>query len=439
MPSPTPLVPLLSYKDQMTSCGWDFRSHAPQKRILTLCILAAASLVSVEPSYVGYDPSGDRFSAAHLKWDAVSSACVGAPQMGELGARRKLLSARLHGEAVRQAHQDGITSFASIENATSCFLLNVLDVTYTPNSTHPWAAAAVWQLRTVSELGVIEAVCQLPDVSSRDTSCLQWRGFLSLLAVYAMNAGKSLPFSTYDELLICGPSPASLDQMFSQAEHIPPHVAVVQLVRSFTAHGIRLMRDVCETLLAVPVRDGPLDDLHVLRLVTAAEHFHADLARYRRFTRRFGDGPGLRLCLHSISLPCCAVAVALYNTLSSRAAGAGGLIGQLRVRARALAVRAVVDTTTDVRDVVVTHWLGLNQAGGFEAWARVLVEDVGQTDFECQAAAIDDGSSSGYQVSAEERTEALVRLRDLIQFSAFFAAMMLSSTPTSLSGSHVML
>ncbi|TRM55336.1 hypothetical protein BD626DRAFT_578238 [Schizophyllum amplum] len=225
MPSPTPLVPLLSYKDQMTSCGWDFRSHAPQKRILTLCILAAASLVSVEPSYVGYDPSGGRFSAAHLKWDAVSSAPLGSPQMGELGARRKLLSARLYGEAVRQAHQDGITSFASIENATSCFLLNVLDVTYTPNSTHPWAAAAVWQLRTLSELGVIEAVCQLPDVSSRDTSCLQWRGFLSLLAVYAMNAGKSLPFSTYDELLICGPSPASLDQMFSQAEHIP----VVQL------------------------------------------------------------------------------------------------------------------------------------------------------------------------------------------------------------------
>ncbi|TRM57290.1 hypothetical protein BD626DRAFT_574742 [Schizophyllum amplum] len=200
MPSPTPLVPLLSYKDQMTSCGWDFRSHAPQKRILTLCILAAASLVLVRTPRL--------------------------LQMSELGARRKLLSARLHGEAVRQAHQDGITSFASIENATSCFLLNVLD----PN---PEQHASVGGRRSVAAAHALRArrhraVCQLPDVSSRDTSCLQWRGFLSLLAVYAMNAGKSLPFSTYDELLICGPSPASLDQMFSQAEHIP----VVQLVCS---------------------------------------------------------------------------------------------------------------------------------------------------------------------------------------------------------------
>ena len=129
MPAAGPgLVPLRQHRALLESCDWDIQLLAPQGRVLTFCLLAIASLVSVDPSYVGYDTNGQRYSAAHLDWDLIPTAAMGTSEMRELGMRRRPICAQLYGEAVRQAHLDGITSMASRENAASCLLLNILDI-----------------------------------------------------------------------------------------------------------------------------------------------------------------------------------------------------------------------------------------------------------------------------------------------------------------------
>ena len=129
MPAAGPgLVPLRQHRALLESCDWDIQLLAPQARVLTFCLLAIASLVSVDPSYVGYNADGQRYSAAHLDWNSVSDAVMGTPDMRELGMRRGPICAQLYGEAVRQAHLDGITSMASRENAASCLLLNIFDL-----------------------------------------------------------------------------------------------------------------------------------------------------------------------------------------------------------------------------------------------------------------------------------------------------------------------
>ncbi|TRM56696.1 hypothetical protein BD626DRAFT_575322 [Schizophyllum amplum] len=85
------------------------------------------------------------------------------------------------------------------------------------------------------------------------------------------------------------------------------------------------------------------------------------------------DPTGQRLSF--AQLPFCALAVALHGTIPMRVAEAGGLLVLLRAHARSLAERAVVGTKAELRPVVVPHWLGLNQSGGLQAWARVLVGD----------------------------------------------------------------
>ncbi|TRM67436.1 hypothetical protein BD626DRAFT_625885 [Schizophyllum amplum] len=442
LPSACPILSLEVYQSHIETCGWDIHLLPPQERVLSFCLLATASLVSVDPAYVGHDAAGHRFSDAHLRWESVTTASMGAPETRELGRRRKTMCAQLYGEAVRQAHQDGITSLASRENASSCFLLSFLDGVYKPTSDVPWATAFVWQLRTLSERAPLDPIIERNEVSERDITVLQMRGSMLLMAYYSIKNGKSLPFSTFDELLICGPEPMSLEDAFEQRTRLPQDMYIFQLVKAITARCIRIIRDAVETLVAVPLRHcPPADDLAVLRLLSAAEHHHAHLTRFRHFARDLVAGPGLRYCLHTNALAHCALVLALGRALGTRAGvsgvraggkdGGGGntsyisggrsLAAQLAARARALAVRAVVDMTKDMHIVIAPHWLGLNQPSGFEAWVGVLIESGTEED-----GYPEDGI---YRVSAEERVETLVRLRDLIQFSSFIGLERLDAIP----------
>ncbi|KAL1671962.1 phosphoribosylglycinamide synthetase [Schizophyllum commune] len=401
------LVPLRQHRALLESCDWDIQLLAPQARILTFCLLAIASLVSVDPSYVGYDANGQRYSAAHLDWNSVSSAIMGTPDMRELGMRRQSICAQLYGEAVRQAHLDGITSMASRENAASCLLLNILDIAHKPNTTLPWATAFVWQLRSLSDMNAIDATFDIWDTSSRALAGFQWRVALVFIAISAIKTGKSLPFSAEDEDLICGSKPVSVEDAFEQASSLSRRDAVVLLMQSVYTRSIHLIRDALAKVVGTRARRNPPDDFTVLQHITAAERHYEHLVRLRRFLHAYAAGPSLMLCLHSTSVAHCALTVALYRALASQlnAGYESELSKSLRKRARALARRAVVDAVEDVRSVVASHWLRFNQAGGFDAWAEVLLDDH------------EDDDQGG--ITLYERHQALTRLRDLLAFSQF--------------------
>ncbi|KAI4519067.1 hypothetical protein K525DRAFT_206990 [Schizophyllum commune Loenen D] len=420
MPAAGPgLVPLRQHRALMESCGWDIQLLAPQARVLTFCLLAIASLVSVNPSYIGYDSNGQRYSAAHLDWDSIPTAVMGTPDMRELGMRRQSICAQLYGEAVRQAHLDGITSMASRENAASCLLLNILDLAHTPNTTLPWATAFVWQLRSLSDMDAIDAAFDIWDSSSRDLAGFQWRVALVFIAISAIKTGKTLPFSAEDEDLICGSKPVSVEDAFEQASSLSRRDAVVLLMQSVYTRSIHIMRDALAKIVGVRAHRKPPDDFTILQQVTAAERHYEHLIRLRRFLRAYAAGPSLMLCLHSTSVAHCVLAVALYRALASHLDVARGyeseLAKNLRKRARALAQRAVVDAVEDVRNVVASHWLRFNQVGGFDAWAEVLLDEHE-----------DDGQD---EITVYERHQALTKLRDLLAFSQFIGVEGLDMLP----------
>uniref|UniRef100_D8QC98 Phosphoribosylglycinamide synthetase n=1 Tax=Schizophyllum commune (strain H4-8 / FGSC 9210) TaxID=578458 RepID=D8QC98_SCHCM len=408
------LSPVPRQRALLDSRGWDILALAPHDRVLALCLLAMASLVSVDPTYVGYHPQGGRFPDAHTKWETISFSRLGDPEMIALGQRRRAICAQLYGEAMRQATLSGTMSHACRENVTSCGLLNMLDV-HKSESNLPWATAFVWQLRTLTELDVADKIFEISDGHGRELASFQWRlGLLLLVSNYAISAGKNLP-SVHDEELICVVEPPSIEDAIVQASTRPGAVPVIQLMHS-TKRNIQLIRDALEKVVG-HARRRPPDDLTVMHQIVAAEQHHPVLMRVRRLIYARVVGPGQQVLLHTTAVAFCVLTVALYNALHSRAGEVDrstAMTVQLVARARALAVRAIADAVREIRSIVVQHWLPFTQRSGFEAWAKVLVDDDGD------AASLDSGQANAgeFVVSVDERIETL-ELRKCIMFTAF--------------------
>ncbi|KAL1751412.1 hypothetical protein FB107DRAFT_222132 [Schizophyllum commune] len=414
MPGGSLLFPVRRYRKVMQNCDWDVRLLAPQERVLTCCFLAFASLVSVDPFYVGHDAAGNRFPDTHLCWDKVSQKWMDEANVREAGRRRKPVSVRLYGEAVRQAHQDGISTQASRENAASCFMLNLLDVVYDSQSTMPWASAYIWQAQTLAELTARDALSNGRNALEGDVERVQWHGSLLVISAYSVSVGKGLPFSPHDEVLVTGPEPKSIEEVLARVNELPANQGVLQAIHSFGTRCVRLTRDAIENIVGVTALQSPLDELEVMRHVTAAEHFYTTVLRFSRFIRSAGNTPSLQLCVFSSTSSFACLAVALYRTIRRRVcenagkvSGSASRLSEWCKRIRTLAARSVITAISDMRSVISAHYLGMFQAGGFEAWAEVFLP-------------IDkDEPLDEADVTTEERVNALASLREMIEFSVF--------------------
>ena len=128
------------------------------------------------------------------------------------------------------------------------------------------------------------------------------------------------------------------------------------------------------------------------------ELFQASASRFRAYIFSLGNGPELRVCLHACAHALGTLAVSLHRALQARTvesavrdpAGAARLAAQRRA-AKAIAVRAVVKGSVDVRRAMSPYRLRFKQFSGLESWAAVLI-----------------GDKSG-AVSADDRAEALLR------------------------------
>ncbi|KAI5889653.1 uncharacterized protein SCHCODRAFT_02635222 [Schizophyllum commune H4-8] len=414
MPEHSLLFPTKKYRTIMQNCDWDIRLLAPQERILILCFLAFSSLVSVNPFYVGHDANGHRFPDTHLRWEKVNTGYMKDVDFREVGRRRRPICLRFYGEAVRQAHQDGITSLASKENAASCFLLNMLDVIYDPQSPMPWANAFVWQLRTICEQAALDAFRSTGPRVTSDVERVQWRGSLSAIAAYCVSTSKSLPFSRHDETVIAGPEPKNIDDLLRRIHEYHRHHGVVDALHSIGACCARLTRDAIEDIIGVTALQKPLDELEVERHVSAVEHSYTIVSRFRKFINSVGEIRELRLCLYSTSTTFTSLAVALYRALRRRmnesvvsASGQAARLTALCRRSRVVAARCVIGAVADLRGVIAAHWMGLFQACGFQEWAEVLLtHENGEP--------LDEN-----EIGEEDRVGTLSSLREMLQFSMF--------------------
>ncbi|KAL1742832.1 hypothetical protein HDZ31DRAFT_42404 [Schizophyllum fasciatum] len=406
-PAQNPLFATDALRAALAQAEWDPARLDGPRRVLTQCILAFSALVSVDPYFVGCDAQGARFPDGLVQFDALNSP-VGAPvqsnlggiDISELGRRRQGVSRRLHEEALRLAKKEGIATHVSIENVASCFLLDCIDAPDDPADRMSWAAAYVWQFRSLTESGKLEWQHSITTFKGHLVR-LQWRGSLMALALYALSIDKSPPFSASDEETICGPTNTSFEDALARAPSLSPEAAGVLLMNSPEVGNLSVRSS--DTLIGtfvVAARRRPLDDAAVSKMLSTMDLFQASASRFRAYILSLGDGPDLRMCLHACALALGTTAVYLHRALEARALDRPDMVLQRRA-ARELAVRAVVKGSVDVRRAMSPYRLRFKQFSGLAAWVAVLV-----------------GDRSGV-VGLDERVEALVRLRHVVKFSSF--------------------
>jgi hypothetical protein len=114
-----PLIKNTDIKAVVGAAAFQLHLLPPQRRALTLCIIAIASLVSFHESVLG---DGPRPQSLENQTFFSSS-----PDLRAFGVRRAAAHRALRIKALQAAWDVGIMLEPSEENAASCYLLNLLE------------------------------------------------------------------------------------------------------------------------------------------------------------------------------------------------------------------------------------------------------------------------------------------------------------------------
>lgn len=106
-------------KRDIRAVSFQLQALPLQSRVLALCIVALASLVSFHESVLGEGPRPHSF--------ADFSFFSSTPDLVAYGMRRAPAYRALRAEAFKQALEAGIMLQPSTENGASCYLLDILE------------------------------------------------------------------------------------------------------------------------------------------------------------------------------------------------------------------------------------------------------------------------------------------------------------------------
>ncbi|KAF5336732.1 hypothetical protein D9758_016268 [Tetrapyrgos nigripes] len=297
-----PIIPYDRVRARLAGCDWQPSSLSPQECVLVHCIFALASMVSTDPLIVGPEP---------LPAECINILTIISPvknikrDLREIGRRRESvgLCHQLRAEAVRQAQNEGITVWVSLENAASCFLLDVLISQYDgPNG---YGAAFTWQARRLAE-----SWYQQPQLYNSLFGTIghsvMWAAFLMIHALAALHSERSLDFSAHDEELICGHDQLSLEELTLLLGQGCNTWQFYRYYLSITFQITRLAREVYECIRGPRARRRPYDlqlieryaaSLHLLHDVFNAFEKHGVLLARQNQSQRFTTLAVVRLAL----------------------------------------------------------------------------------------------------------------------------------------------
>ncbi|KAJ7290429.1 hypothetical protein C8J57DRAFT_1275878 [Mycena rebaudengoi] len=229
----------------------------PQARVLAICIIAVASLISFDKAVLGSGPCPQSFSDTQFFLsDADARSCA---------TRRAAACRGLRLEALRAAWNAKIMLEVSRENAASCYLLSYLELYDSDASrspSRPWASAFASHLR--------------PIASTRNGSDehhrTQWAGHLMGEAIAAIRHRKPSLMTINDQTLLCGPEPASLRTLLTSLEKGPQRREICLLfqnMNSYTFHITSLARQLYETIIGDYARSHPLSEAAVIGFISS--------------------------------------------------------------------------------------------------------------------------------------------------------------------------
>ncbi|KAF5371231.1 hypothetical protein D9758_004319 [Tetrapyrgos nigripes] len=267
-----PIMPFDRVRARLAGCGWQPSSLSPQECVLVHCIFALASTVSIDPLIIGPEP----FPKECINILSIINPVKNIKSdLREIGRRRESvgLCQQLRVEALRQAQNEAIAVSVSLENAASCFLLDILVSQYAgPNS---YGAVFAWQTRRLAESWYQQP--QLYNWIFGTVDCsTKWAAVLMFDVLEGLHSDRSSAFLTPDEQLICGHDQLSLENLASLLSQGCNSWQFYGYYISITFQITRLAREIYERIRGPYTRGRPYD-LQLIKHYTASLHLLHDV------------------------------------------------------------------------------------------------------------------------------------------------------------------
>ncbi|KAJ7617251.1 hypothetical protein FB45DRAFT_1063752 [Roridomyces roridus] len=319
-----PLLTLVPIKSSLRSVSFHIEELPPQLRVLALCMVALAALVSFDEAVLG---------PGTLPRSVQDRIFLSSSDLVSCGVRRVSACQALHEKALTAAWDVGIMLQPSHENALSCYFLDLLDHCGggQPGSacspSRPWGGAYFSHVRALAPTWRA-AGCYRADAA-------WWAGFLMADASMAMARGTPILFTPHDQLLLCGPAPPSLETAVACLANTPGLTMVWPGMLSYMWHISSVGRELSENVIGDYARLHPLSETAVLKLLASLSPFRTFVSLILdRADAAGSEGPNdpgpylvpLNTEVHNLARSCgygvasgfSSVALALYNELNRR-------------------------------------------------------------------------------------------------------------------------
>ncbi|KAK7018459.1 Zn(2)-C6 fungal-type domain-containing protein [Favolaschia claudopus] len=259
-----PLITTCSIKMDIRAVSYQLHLLPPQSRVLALCIICCAALTSFHPSVLGDGPRPQSF----LDDDFFTPSNV---DLVGCGVRRAAAYRALRIEALKAAWEIGIILQPSNENAASCYLLDLLEHCDFSGISRPWANAYMSHVRALAPIWRASNAFTASDGA-------HWVGYLTGDSLIAVTSRTPMLVTPNDQLLLCGPSPPSLEALIASLSKSTSISLLWSSFTSFLYHIVNYARQLIETISGDYARLSPLSESAVLNFLSALSLMHSVLA-----------------------------------------------------------------------------------------------------------------------------------------------------------------
>ncbi|KAJ6589263.1 hypothetical protein B0H19DRAFT_1103458 [Mycena capillaripes] len=374
-----PLISTTSITMDIRAVSFQLHLLPPQSRVLALCIICCASLSSFHPSVLGEGPRPGSF----VDHDFFTSY----QDLRVCGVRRAPAYRALRAEALKAAWEIGIILQPSNENAASCYLLDILEQSDFCGPSRPWGNAYMSHVRALVPLWRSSNSYTVFDRA-------HWVGYLMGDTLISARSRTPLLVTPNDQLLLCGPSPPSLETMVASLAKSTSITLLWESLNSFLSHVINMSRQLSETIAGDYARLNPLSEGAVINYLSSLSLMHSVLSLLldhvdRAITAEFDtDSPVIlddmaRTCAYGAIFGFTGLILPFYRELEYRETSDCAEQRQctqdrlrfLRAQAHEMAVAGARQLARAIRYLPKVHYIPVHWSTIY-AWGEFCAEEV---------------------------------------------------------------
>ncbi|KAK7014256.1 Zn(2)-C6 fungal-type transcriptional factor [Favolaschia claudopus] len=250
-------------RNALTSISWQIHLLPPHLKVLAYCAVALSASISFDSAVIGPGPRPESL--------ADRSVFKHGADLRDYGVRRTPVYQALCAEALRLACEVNIILEPSEDNAASCFMLQFLFIE--PEKSRPWASGYLSHLRILCDDAWAEE-------NMNAQSATVWTGYLLMEVLETTLNRQPILISSHDQLLIMGPEPLSLQNLFASIQSVVQKRKEQPLIpftvlRPYFYHVTRLARELYEKITGNYARRHPLDESCIMDFISALNHLNA--------------------------------------------------------------------------------------------------------------------------------------------------------------------